>query len=189
MKKLLCFALVLLSLGCSKAIFRPYVGGQQSWPTAEGSIVNVKYDLPIFTTLPPVPYNVVGELRIESAFFEQPEEGHLPLLVEKAKDLGADALVFVQGKIYFSTNYGPREDPNAVEGERRPTLTQVNTFDPESFQREVNILAVQWTAGPPPGLEWAYAPPPAPEAMPVIEEEPVPVPVTEGTAPEMAPAE
>lgn len=186
MKRLACCAVLLLSIGCSKAIFRPYVGGQQSWPTAEGSIVNVKYDLPVFTTLPPVPYDVVGELRIESLFFEQPEEGHLPLLVKKAKDLGADALVFVQGKIYFSTNYGPRSDPNAAEGDQRATLTQVNTFNPESFQREVNILAVKWTEGPPTGLEWAYAEPTPPEPMPAPE---ATAPAADAPAPEMAPAQ
>ena len=77
-----CFSALLLTLclGCASAIVRPYVGEQQSWPTATGSIVNMKYDVPIFTSLPPTPYEVLAELRIESALYAQPQEGHLPLV-------------------------------------------------------------------------------------------------------------
>src|SRR5881409_3763816 len=98
MKNWFCAIMLTLSVGCATATVRPYIGEQQAWPTASGSIVNTKYDTPIFTSLPPSSYTVVGELRIQSPFYAQPEEGHLPLLVKKSKELGADAILFVQGK-------------------------------------------------------------------------------------------
>lgn len=153
MKRWTCAIGLSLSLGCASAVVRPYIGDQQAWPTASGSIVNTNYSLPVFTSLPPVSYDVLAEMRISSPFFAQPEEGHLPLLVRKAKQIGADALVFVQGKLFFSTSYGPRNGTAQDTGEQKaPTLTTVNTFNPDSFATDVNILAVRWTGDAPPGL-------------------------------------
>ncbi len=151
MKNWFSALLLTLCLGCASAIVRPYVGEQQSWPTATGSIVNMKYDMPIFTSLPPTPYEVLAELRIESAFYAQPQEGHLPLLVKQAKQLGADAIVFVDGSVFFSTNYGPRPTDAAASG-GSTSLTQVNSFNPESFRPGVTILAIRWRGDPPPGM-------------------------------------
>jgi hypothetical protein len=153
MKQWLCVIGLALSLGCASAVVRPYIGEQQAWPTGTGSIVSTNYSLPVFTSLPPVPYDVLAELRISSPFYAQPEEGHLPLLVSKAKKLGADALVFVQGKVFFSTNYGPRNGVAQNLGEQKPpSLTTVNTFNPDSFAADVNVLAVRWTGEAPAGL-------------------------------------
>jgi hypothetical protein len=153
MKPWLCVIGLALSLGCATAVVRPYVGDQQSWPTASGGIVNTKYSLPVFTSLPPVPYDVLAELRISSPFYAQPEEGHMPKLVEKAKEIQADALVFVQGRVFFSTNYGPRNGADSDAGiQKAPTLTTVNTFNPESFAPEVTILAIRWIGNSPPGF-------------------------------------
>jgi hypothetical protein len=153
MKPWLCAVGLALSLGCATAVVRPYVGDQQAWPTASGGIVNTKYALPVFTSLPPSSYDVLAELRISSLFYAQPEEGHMPRLVNKAKSIGADAVMFVQGKIFFSTNYGARSGTGQDTGdEKQPTLTTVNTFNPESFAPEVTILAIRWTGAPPPGL-------------------------------------
>lgn len=142
---------LVLSMGCAIPVFRPYVGSQQAWPTAEGSIVNVKYQLPIFTSLPPTPYEVLGELRIDSWLYTQPEERHLPILCKKAEELGADALLFVQGRIYFASNYGSPSGDSGRKG-AVPSLTQVNTFNPESFREGVTILAIKWIGEPPLGL-------------------------------------
>jgi hypothetical protein len=153
MKPWLCAVGLALSLGCATAVVRPYVGDQQSWPTASGGIVNTRYGLPIFTSLPPSSYDVLAELRISSPFYAQPEEGHMSRIVKKAQEIGADAIVFVQGKIFFSTNYGARNAVTVDTGDQKqPTLTTVNTFNPESFAPEVTILAIRWTGQPPPGL-------------------------------------
>jgi len=153
MKRCLCAVGLLLSLGCATAVVRPYVGDQQAWPVASGSIVNTKYDLPIFTSLPPVPYDVLAEIRISSPLYAQPEEGHMPRVVKRAREIKADALVFVQGKLFFAANYGPRgATPAETFTPPITTLTTVNTFNPDSFAPEVNILAIRWVGAPPPGL-------------------------------------
>ncbi len=155
MKRWLCAVGLALSLGCATAVVRPYVGDQQAWPTASGGIVNTTYALPVFTSLPPSSYDVLAELRISSPFYAQPEEGHMARIVKKAQQIGADAVVFVQGKIFFSTNYGARSGATEDTGDQKqPTLTTVNTFNPESFQPEVTILAIRWTGQPPPGLPY-----------------------------------
>ena len=156
MKNLICLLGLALTLGCATPIVRPYVGEQQAWPTASGSIVSTKYDLPIFTTLPPVPYEVIAELRINSPFYAQPEEGHLPILVKRAIKLGADALVLVDGGIYFSTQYGLKAGESGAEA-KQASITEVNRFNPEAFHPNVNVIAVRWQATPPPGLPARYA--------------------------------
>lgn len=156
MKNLICLLGLVLTLGCATAVVRPYVGEQQAWPTATGSIVNTRYDLPIFTSLPPVPYEVVAELRITSPFYAQPVEGHLPLLVNKAMKLGADALLLVDGQLYFSTQYGLRAGETG-ENAKQASITEVNRFNPEAFQPNVNVIAVRWQGNPPPGLPSRYA--------------------------------
>jgi hypothetical protein len=183
MKRWLCVIGLVLSLGCASAVVRPYIGDQQAWPTASGSIVNTNYSLPVFTSLPPVPYDVLAEVRISSLLYAQPEEGHLPLLVKKAKQLGADALVFVQGKIFFSTSYGPRNGVAQDTGEQKaPTLTTVNTFNPDSFATDVNVLAVRWTGEAPAGLPSHH------KAAPVVATPPVEAPPAVATPAPTQPA-
>ena len=180
MKPWLCAVGLALSLGCATAVVRPYVGDQQAWPTASGGIVNTRYGLPIFTSLPPTSYDVLAELRISSPFYAQPEEGHMARIVKKAQEIGADAVVFVQGRIFFSTNYGARNDVSQDTGDQKqPTLTTVNTFNPDSFAPEVTILAIRWTGEPPPGL-------PSQHAAAAVEPKPAVLPAPEAV--ETAPA-
>ena len=187
MKRWLCVIGLALSLGCASAVVRPYIGDQQAWPTASGSIVSTNYSLPVFTSLPPVSYDVLAEMRIKSLLYAQPEEHHLPLLVQKAKQLGADALVFVQGKIFFSTSYGPRNGAAQDTAEQKaPTLTTVNTFNPDSFATDVTILAIRWTGEPPAGLSSHRKPAPVVATPPV---EAPPVATTPAPAEQTAPAE
>jgi len=184
MKPRLCAVGLALSLGCATAVVRPYVGDQQAWPTASGGIVNTKYGLPVFTSLPPSSYDVLAELRISSPFYAQPEEGHMPRIVKQAQAIGADAIVFVQGKIFFSTNYGARGGADQdTGGQKQPTLTTVNTFNPESFAPEVTILAIRWTGQPPAGL-------PSHQGATAVEAKPgaTPAPETAETAPTTPPS-
>lgn len=198
MKRWLCAIGLALSLGCATAVVRPYVGDQQAWPTASGGIVNTKFSLPVFTSLPPSPYEVLAEMRISSPFYAQPEEGHLPRLIKRAQEIGADALLFVQGKIFFSTSYGPRTAEADNAGQKTPTLTTVNTFNPESFVPEVTILAIRWIGNPPPGLpssgkKIAVSTPPSPvvsEPAPTPAAAPAPAPPADsGKTEEQKPAE
>lgn len=197
MKRWLCAIGLAFALGCATAVVRPYVGDQQAWPTASGGIVNTKFSLPIFTSLPPSPYEVLAEMRIRSPLYAQPEEGHMPRLVKRAQEIGADALLFVQGKIFFSTSYGPRSGTEQdIGGQKTPTLTTVNTFNPESFVPEVNILAIRWIGDAPPGLPSSrkkmavstQPSPVAPEPAPTPAATPAP-PADSGKADEQKPTE
>jgi hypothetical protein len=181
-KHCLCALGLSLALGCATVVVRPYVGEQQTWPTANGSICNVQYDLPVFTTLPPSSYEVLAELRIESPFYPYPSDGHLKGLVKSAVKLGADALVLVDGQAFFSNQYGLRGGEQATGTVRRASVTQVNRFNPQLLKPNVNIVAIRWVAEPPLGLPSKYA-----KYSEKIEgKEPPPVPVE--PAPESVPA-
>ena len=203
MKNLMAVLGLCFTLGCATATVRPYIGDQQAWPTGSGSIVNTRYDLPVFTSLPPAQYEVMGEIRIASAFYAQPEEQHLPLLVKKGVELGADALVLVDGAIYFSTSYGAATGDGAATG-GGTSLSQVNKFNPESFEKNVNVIAIRWRNGPPQGMPARYAKytqktmmpaepaatPPTPAAPePAVQAQPAPAAVPPPAAPDQpAPA-
>lgn len=152
MKKSFCLLGLVLCVGCTTAIVRPYVGEQQNWPIASGSIVNTRYSLPIFTSLPSAAYDIIAEMRIESPLYKLPEEGHMSKLAKKAKGLGADALMFVQGQVFFAANYGLRSGEEIEGGGKPPSLTQVNRFNPDSFKAGVTIIAIKWLGEPPVGL-------------------------------------
>ncbi|MCG3150388.1 MAG: hypothetical protein PCFJNLEI_03872 [Verrucomicrobiae bacterium] len=159
-KNCLCILGLSLTLGCATAIVRPYVGEQQIWPTSNGSIVNVRYDLPVFTSLPPSAYEVIAELRINSPLFAQPVEGHMSTLAKKGVELGADALVFVDGQMFFSTQYGVRggdATPGGAAPAKKASVTQVNRFNPDSIRPNVNVVAIRWIDEPPVGLPPRYA--------------------------------
>jgi hypothetical protein len=189
------FTLVLalgFTLGCATGIMRPYVGEQQAWPTGQGSIVNTKYDLPVFTSLPPCPYDIVGELRIDSFFFAQPEEQHIARLVSIAKKNKADALVLVDGQIFFSVNYGSKNDAGAG-AVPTATMQQVNRFNPQSFSPGVSVLAIKWV-GPAPStlpVKYHHSPSPSKPVTPTVVEKkamPEKTPAIKPSAPAETPA-
>lgn len=195
MKNVFCALALSLAVGCTTAVVRPYVGAQQAWPTSAGTIVNIRYDMPIFTSLPPSPYAVLAELRVDSPLYAQPEERHMGILTKAGRQIGAEALVLVDGQTFFGSIYSANTNlaPTATLG-GAAALTQVNKFNPESFKQGVNVLAIKWTQGPPPGLGYKNAiapavekpapkakketkkpaPAPTPVVTPVTKREPVP---------------
>jgi hypothetical protein len=152
MKTLLPAIGLALAVGCTTAHVRPYIGKQQSWPTAVGSIVNTRYALPVFTSLPPSPYYVLAELRIDSPLYARPEEQHLPCLVKKAAAIGADAVVLVEGQLFFSVSYGQKNTNDTINASRTATLTAANRFNPDFFKAGVTAVAIKWKGDAPPGL-------------------------------------
>lgn len=150
-------AVLMTAIGCGTAVLRPYVGEQQAWPIASGSIVINKYKLPIFTSLPPEPYEVIGELTLERGIIYQKDTDPVPVLVKRAAGLGADALLFVNGKQFFSTNYGPQR-PETANGSEKALAIPVSKFDPLAITADVSVLAIRWIGQPPPGLRPRPAP-------------------------------
>lgn len=152
MKNALCLVALTCTLGCATAVVRPYIGEQASWPTAPGSVVMTRYQLPVFTTLPPVPYNVLAELRLESPFYAQPEPGQMPVLVKKAVELGADAIALVEPNTFFNALPAQKTGAKPVFG----NTTTSNKFNPETFLPGVIIVAIKWAGDPPADLPAKY---------------------------------
>jgi hypothetical protein len=176
MKTWFLFAFAVLLTGCATATYRPYIGEQQKWPTAPGSIINTQYELPAFMCLPSAPYEVLGELKIRGGLHGQPAEECLPELTKKAQEIGADALLVVDGQQFFAAAAAARSEQSAATnlpahtkevgtpvttrsyggyggyggygyGSYRSSTFMVMKFDPN-----VVILAIRWTAEPPEGL-------------------------------------
>jgi hypothetical protein len=152
MKSFLPVLALTLAVGCTTAYVRPYVGKQQSWPTSVGAIVNTRYRVPVFTSLPPSPYYVLAELRVDSPFYAKPEEKHLSCLTKKAAAIGADAIVLVDGKVYFSVAYGVQNTNDTKNASGSATLTAVNRFNPDFIKPDVVVIAIKWKGAPPAGL-------------------------------------
>ncbi len=148
MKNTILLCVMFLMVGCTTVTLRPYIGEQQAWPTAEGSICTIRWDLPVFNSLPPADYDVIGELRVESFWFERPEKEHMSAIVRKAIQLEADAIILVGGA-FFTTNYGPRKEDFIADGRAR-SLSRINSF--QTSWLRANIVAVRWIGDPPPGL-------------------------------------
>lgn len=162
MKNWIVIAATVFLAGCATANFRPYVGKQQAWPTAAGgSIVNTRYDLPVFMCPPSAPYEVLGELKVRGGLHDRSAEECLPLAAKRAKELGADALLLVNGPQFFSAAAaGHTSEITKEVSARSPRFSTVagragapvTTFTVMSFDPNVVILAIRWTSGPPAGL-------------------------------------
>lgn len=163
-------ATALLS-GCASPTFRPYLGQQQDWPMSPGGIVNTQYALPALTCLPSEPYEVVGELKLRGGLHGQPAEECLPKLTKKAREMGADALLLVDGQKYFAAaavRSAQSSETNAPM-HAKEVATSVyggggygygyggyrygyGGYVVMSFDSNVMILAIRWTGEPPAGL-------------------------------------
>jgi hypothetical protein len=57
-------ALTITMASCATADFHQYTGTQQNWPTASGTFVSTKYDVPAYYGPPSRPYIVLGSLDV-----------------------------------------------------------------------------------------------------------------------------
>lgn len=150
MKNKLCLLALTFTVGCATTIVNPYAGKQQAWPTASGALTIDRYKLPIYQSLPPRQYEVIAELRAKSSWVYTTEVDHVPMLVAKARALGADALLFVNGKKFFGKIYGPpTTTPLPPAGLDLSPAQEAQSFHSEAFGRETTILAIRWIHGPP----------------------------------------
>ena len=84
--------------GCATADFHQYTRAQQNWPTASGTFVSTKYDVPTYYGPPNRPYTVLGSL--DAATVRGPgqdAESAVQDAARAAKKMGADAII-VMGK-------------------------------------------------------------------------------------------
>lgn len=165
------FALLAAALlsGCATPSFRPYLGQQEDWPMAPGGIVNTQYALPALTCLPSEPYAVAGELKLRGGLHGQPAEECLPKLTKKAREMGADALLVVDGQKFFAAaalRSAQSSETNApMHTKEVPTPVYTHSYGGYryryggyggymvmAFDPNVVILAIRWTGEPPAGL-------------------------------------
>lgn len=161
-------------VGCATPRFSPYLGRQQDWPMAPGGIVNTRYALPALTCLPSEPYEVVGELKLRGGLHGQPAEECLPELTKKAREMGADAVLVVDGQRFFAAaalRSAQSSETNApMHAKEVPTPVYTGSYGGYgyggygyggyggyggymvmSFDPNVVILAIRWTGEPPAG--------------------------------------
>lgn len=155
--------------GCATPSFRPYIGQQQDWPMTQGGIVNTQYALPALACLPSEPYEVVGELKLRGASHGQPAEECLPKLTKKAREMGADAVLLVDGQRFFaaaslrSAQSSETNAPMHAKEVRSPVYTHgyggyrygyggYGGYMVTVFDANVVFLGIRWTGEPPPGL-------------------------------------
>ena len=89
---LVLFALILS--GCGTADFHQYTGTQQNWPTASGTFVSTKYDVPAYYGPPNRPYTVLGSLDATTRRGRwQDAASAVQDAARVAKRMGADAII------------------------------------------------------------------------------------------------
>ncbi|MEO0796273.1 MAG: hypothetical protein AAFX93_13980 [Verrucomicrobiota bacterium] len=104
-----CFpalAVVLLFAGCAESTFTAYKGAQVDWPTSPGAFIDESCSLPIYREgYPDRAYEVLGTVSTKTAPVRRSET--LCLAAEKAKEMGADAVLFLdESKEYVGTTGG-----------------------------------------------------------------------------------
>ena len=89
-----CFALT----SCASQDFHQYTGVQQNWPTASGTFVSTKYDVPAYYGPPNRPYIVLGSLDATTVRgIGQDAESAVQDAARVAKRMGADGIIVIVG--------------------------------------------------------------------------------------------
>src|SRR5256886_6979421 len=87
-----CFALT----SCASQDFHQYTGVQQNWPTASGTFVSTKYDVPAYYGPPNRPYIVLGSLDATTVRgIGQDAESAVQDAARVAKRMGANAIIVI----------------------------------------------------------------------------------------------
>ena len=87
---------VAVITGCATADFHQDTGTQQNWPTASGTFVSTKYDVPAYYGPPNRPYIVLGSLDVTTGppggNLATRAEGGIEFAAGKAKKMGLTPL-------------------------------------------------------------------------------------------------
>src|SRR5262245_24289248 len=87
-------ALTITMVSCASQDFHQYTGVQQNWPTASGTFVSTKYDVPAYYGPPNRPYTVLGSLDATTVRgIGQDAESAVQDAARVAKKMGADAII------------------------------------------------------------------------------------------------
>jgi len=96
MRPLFAALFTLAACGCASQDFHQYTGVQQNWPTASGTFVSTKYDVPAYYGPPNRPYIVLGSLDATTVQgIGQNAESAVQDAAHVAKRMGADAIIVI----------------------------------------------------------------------------------------------
>jgi hypothetical protein len=89
-------ALTITMASCGSQDFHQYTGVQQNWPTASGTFVSTKYDVPVYYGPPNRPYIVLGSLDATTIRgIGQDAESAVQDAARVAKKMGADGIIVI----------------------------------------------------------------------------------------------
>jgi len=128
MKRALLPLVLFLLSGCGTTTFHPYVGQQHNWPTSPGAFIKPGTAIPVYYGWPPRPYIVLGfidAVQGPSSF----ALGVIELAVEKAKELGADAIVVRSRFTVYGGNY------------------HGSSYSKAGYRSKATVLAIKWRSG------------------------------------------
>ena len=96
LSKLFALSFVTALTSCASQDFHQYTGVQQNWPTASGTFVSTKYDVPAYYGPPNRPYIVLGSLDATTVQgIGQNAESAVQDAAHVAKRMGADAIIAI----------------------------------------------------------------------------------------------
>lgn len=92
MRRVAAFLLLLTCTACYTSRFLAFSGRQEDWPIASHSYLNTNAAVPIYTGLPPRPYDIIGEIIIQT---QSPFVDTMDTAARIARAQHADALLIV----------------------------------------------------------------------------------------------
>lgn len=96
LSKLFALSFVTTLASCASQDFHQYTGVQQNWPTASGTFISTKYDVPAYYGPPNRPYIVLGSLDATTVRgIGQDSESAVQDAARVAKRMGADAIIVI----------------------------------------------------------------------------------------------
>ena len=130
-------SVVLLLAGCGTVSYSPYVGQQQDWPTSPGAFVKDMKGIPLYRGLPNRPYTVLGHVEItaEPAFIEQQAYW-------KAKNVGADAILFVDAQTFYAGSVGGGTAFAAPT--KGGAMAFGSSWSSAQYQKQITAVFIKW---------------------------------------------
>ena len=136
---LLPFVLFLLS-GCGTTTFYPYVGQQHNWPTSPGAFTKPGTTIPVYYGWPPRPYIVLGFIdAVQGRPRFAPDV--IELAAEKAKELGADAIV-VRSRFARYAHTASGKSGHIYGGNHHGS-----SYSKAVYRSKATVLAIKWRSG------------------------------------------
>jgi hypothetical protein len=141
MKKSFFFLLAsLLLTGCAHPTWQPYVGKQKDWPIASGAFTTSGTVIPVYESVPPTNYIVVGRLSL----WTQDICVNLRCRAAcEAKKHGADAIFVDNKRAFEAANFPLNSQTNSVNNSGGVAVYSTGGLFP-AISYELSVVAIKW---------------------------------------------